>query len=119
MTGGQASQTTVPGQVTTTTPLGKEGPSLNIIPMIASIGSVAYCARGTTATLQEIIKLKKYISRAIDVQMNEGKYSFVEILSPCPSNWHMNLQQCQDRIMNDLVPNYFPLGEFKGGKENS
>ncbi len=115
MTGGQASQTTTPGQVTTTTPFGKDGPALNIIPMIASIDSVAYVARGTTASLSEIIKLKKYISRAIDVQMNEHKYAFVEVLSQCPSNWHMNLQQCQDRILNGLVPNYFPLGEFKGG----
>ncbi len=75
--------------MTTTTPKGNTEPPFNAIPAICSFPHVAYAARGTTVTAKEINKLKKYISKAIDVQMKERKYSIVEVLSPCPTNWHM------------------------------
>lgn len=112
MTGGQMGQTTLPGQITTTTPHGREGNPVNVLPMIATMDHVTYVARGTTASVPEIIKLKKYMSRAIDVQMNEHKFAIVEILTPCPTNWHMGTMQAANHVLKE-VTKYYPLGEFK------
>lgn len=113
MTGGQMAQTTLPGQITTTTPKGREGHPMNVLPMICTMDHVSYVARGTTASVVEINKLKRYMSKAIDMQMKENKFAIVEILTPCPTNWHMNTLQAADHVLNEVVK-YFPLGEFKG-----
>jgi 2-oxoglutarate ferredoxin oxidoreductase subunit beta len=81
--------------------------------MLCTIDQVAFVARGTTARLAEIVKLKTYISKAIDVQMKQNKYAFVEILSPCPTNWRKTFSEASDWIMNEVVKVY-PLGVFKG-----
>ncbi len=115
MTGGQTAPTTLTGQVTTTSPKGKEGKPFDIIPQMRALG-VDYCARGTTASLAEIRKLKKYITKAIDLQLQERKYAFVEILSPCPTNWHKSPLEANEYIMNNVIK-YLPLGEYDTSKE--
>lgn len=115
MTGGQAARTTLPGQITTTTPYGNPNVALDIMPMLSSLDRVGYLARGTTASAAEIAKLKGYISNAVDCQMNEHKYSLVEILCPCPTNWHKTLPESIDWIFDDAVK-HFPLGVFKSVK---
>lgn len=111
MTGGQTAPTTLPGQITTTSPHGREGKPFDIIPQLRAL-DVAYCARGTTASLSEIIKLKKYIAKAIDLQMKERQYAFVETLSPCPTNWHKGVMESNEWILNNTVK-YLPLGEYE------
>lgn len=113
MTGGQTAPTTLTNQVTTTATKGYSGKPINIIPQLLTMDHLAYVARGTTASVAEIRKLKKYISKAIDVQMTQNKYSFVEVLSPCPTNWHQTPLEACDWIL-DTVTKDFPLGEFKG-----
>lgn len=112
MTGGQSGPTTLPGQITTTAPLGSTAVPFNAIPVIASMEKAAFVARGTTASVPEIRKLKGYISRALDEQMLYGRYAFVEILCPCPTNWHMEPVAAAEHILADAVQ-VFPLGIFK------
>ena len=113
MTGGQMAPTTLHGQVTTTTTKGRADYPINAMPLIQSIDNVAFAARATVTSPAEIRKLKKYIEKAVDLQMNEGKYSFVEIVSPCPTNWHKSpVDSC--KWIDEEVTKVFPLGVFKG-----
>lgn len=112
MTGGQAAPTTLPGQITTTTTKGNHMPTFDAIPTLLTLDSVAYLARGTTASAVEIRKLKQYISRAVDVQMKEKKFAFVEVLGQCPTNWHKTPVQASEWILENMAKS-FMLGEFK------
>lgn len=112
MTGGQSAPTTLPGQITATAPYGSTAEPFNAMPHICLMQNVAYAARGTTASATEIRKLKAYISRAIDTQMLDKRYAFVEVLCPCPTNWHMSPCTARDHVLSEAVK-AFPLGEFK------
>lgn len=112
MTGGQSGPTTLPGQVTTTAPQGSTTPPFNAIPFIAAMEHAAFVARGSTASPGEVQKLRKYISRAIDEQMLYHRYAFVEVLCPCPTNWHMRPVDACEHILAEAVK-VFPLGIFK------
>lgn len=117
MTGGQMSATTMPGQITTTSPLGRNceetGMPMKFPEMIAnSFPSSAYVARGTVTTPANVNKLKGYIMNAFKAQLNNEGYSLVEVLSPCPTNWGLTPLQAIKRIDDELT-NYYPLGEFK------
>lgn len=116
MTGGQMSNTTMPGQKTTTTPYGRDcsitGSPIKFPELVADQFDVAYVARGTVTTPSNINKLKSYIKNALEAQLNGEGYSVVEVLSPCPTNWGMTALQAMDRIEKELIP-YYPLGEFK------
>lgn len=116
MTGGQMSNTTMPGQKTTTTPYGRDcsitGAPIKFPELITSQFDVAYAARGTVTNPANINKLKGYIKNALDAQIKGEGYSVVEVLSPCPTNWGMTALQAMDRIEEEIIP-YYPLGEFK------
>ncbi|WP_053364969.1 thiamine pyrophosphate-dependent enzyme [Bacillus sp. FJAT-27245] len=116
MTGGQMSNTTMPGQRTATTPAGRDcsvtGMPIKFPELVASQFNPAYVARGSVHTPVQINKLKSYIKNALKAQMNGEGYSVVEVLSPCPTNWGQSAQESMARIVEELVP-YFPLGELK------
>lgn len=116
MTGGQMSNTTMPGQKTTTTPLGRNcsvtGSPIKFPELVKNQFDVAYVARGAVNTPSNINKLKSYIKNALEAQLNGEGYSVVEVLSPCPTNWGMTPLQSMDRIEKEIIP-YYPLGEFK------
>jgi 2-oxoglutarate ferredoxin oxidoreductase subunit beta len=117
MTGGQMSATTMPGQKTTTSPLGRDcvttGMPMKFPEMVASsFPEVAYVARGAVTTPAHVNKLKGYIMNAFKAQMNKEGYSLVEVLSPCPTNWGMSPLDAFKRINEELI-DYYPLGELK------
>lgn len=116
MTGGQMSNTTMPGQKTTTTQYGRDcgmtGLPIKFPELVATQFNPAYVARGSIHTPAEINKTKKYIKKALEAQLNGDGYSLVEVLSPCPTNWGLSAPKAMDRIVKELIP-YFPLGEFK------
>ncbi|MDO5062748.1 MAG: thiamine pyrophosphate-dependent enzyme [Peptostreptococcaceae bacterium] len=115
MTGGQMSNTTMPGQITSTSPLGRDcqltGFPIKFPELVASNFNAAYVARGSVSSPKRINTLKGYIKKAIQAQLNGEGYSLVEVLSPCPSNWGTNAYDSMQRIENELIP-YFELGEF-------
>ena len=120
MTGGQASPCTLVGQKTTTSVNGKtveaSGMPVDIMRLLSQIDTVAYLARGSVHDASNILKTKKYIRKAFDAQMANTGYSCVEILSPCPTNWHMTPEQSVQRIA-EAVCAYYPLGEIQKGEE--
>lgn len=116
MTGGQMAPTTLPGQVTTSSPQGRDvllqGHPLRITEMLAMLPGVAYAVRRSTHSVAEIRKTKKAIKLAFLAQMEGLGLSIVEILSSCPTNWHMQPAEALDFIRDHMVP-VFPLGDFK------
>ena len=120
MTGGQMAPTTLEGQKTSTTPYGRNieltGSPLNIIKMMSTL-DVAYLARGSVTSNANILKTQKYIKKAFEAQANGAGYSFVEILSPCPTNWGMDPITALKHI-DSKVAEVYELGEFVVGGEH-
>ncbi len=94
MTGGQMAPTTLIKQKTTTTPKGREkashGYPLPVSELISALPSVAYVARSTVINAKEIMETKKHIRQSLINQIENIGFSFVEILSPCPTDWGMS-----------------------------
>ncbi|WP_291403584.1 thiamine pyrophosphate-dependent enzyme [Acidaminobacter sp.] len=117
MTGGQMSNTTMPGQKTTTSPEGRDctttGMPLRFPELVASqFDAAAYVARGSVSTPANINKTKTYIKKALEAQLSGEGYSVVEILSSCPTNWGMTAPDAMKHLDQAVTP-HFPLGEFK------
>lgn len=116
MTGGQGGPTTIMGQVTTTSPTGRNkeyyGYPIKIAEQIALCEGTAFSARGSLDTIVNIRKTKELIKKAFEVQIKGLGFGFVEILSACPTNWHMTPQESHERIRKELFPVY-PLGIYK------
>lgn len=115
MTGGQMSPSTLIGQKTTTSVDGRDvqkcGLPLKVADLLAQF-DVAYIARGSLHNVSEINKTKKYIRTAVKKQMNHEGYSYVEIMAPCPTNWHLSPVDAMKRIEKEVV-SYYPSGELR------
>jgi 2-oxoglutarate ferredoxin oxidoreductase subunit beta len=114
MTGGQMAPTTLIGQKTTSSPYGKSqekaGEPIDVVKLLGKI-DVAYLARGSVDSVANINKTKQYIKKAIEKQMNKEGFTFVEVLSPCPTNWNLSPIDSLKRI-KDVVSKQFEVGEF-------
>lgn len=112
MTGGQLGPTTLLGQVTTTSPTGRNrqyyGYPIKIAEHIALCDGTAFSARVSLDTVANIRKAKQAIKKAFEVQMNGLGFGFVEILSSCPTNWKMSPQKAHDRIREEMIPVFKP-----------
>lgn len=119
MTGGQMAPTTMLGQKTTTTPLGRkketEGGPIRVCEMISTLDGPFYIERVAVNSPQNIIKTKAAIKKAFEYQAAGKGYTFVEILSPCPINWKMSPVESLKYV--DEMMKYFPLGVFKDESE--
>ena len=87
---------------------------MNIIGLLSQFNP-AYLARGSVHDAAHILKTKQYIRNAFEKQMRGEGYTCVEIISPCPTNWHMTPQQASARIASEVLEVY-PLGEFVKGE---
>jgi len=116
MTGGQMAPTTLLGQKTATTPLGRDerlqGYPLKISELLAQLRGVKYVERVSVFSPAEIIKAKKAIKLAFENQINHVGFSLVEILSPCPTYWGMSPKKAMDWISQTMTKE-FPLGRIK------
>lgn len=114
-TGGQMAPTTLLGQVTTTSPGGRNSVShgypLHVAEMLATIKGVAYSARGAINNFANYQRTKKYVKSAFQKQIDGIGFSFVEILVACPVNWHMDPPKAMKRL-EEVIAEY-PLGEFR------
>jgi len=115
-TGGQMAPTTLLGQVTPTTPEGREagrhGYPLHLPELLATMRGVAYAARGALNSPANYQRTKRYLKSAFRKQVEDAGFSFVEILLACPVNWHLTPVAAMKRIEEEMIPE-FPLGEFK------
>ncbi|MBQ6214516.1 MAG: 2-oxoglutarate oxidoreductase [Oscillospiraceae bacterium] len=118
MTGGQMSPTTLVGQRTATSEKGRNseinGDPVNIMKLLSQFNT-AYLARGSVHDAANILKTKQYIRTAFELQMRGEGFTCVEVISPCPTNWHMTPDQAVERIANEVLEVY-PLGEFVKGE---
>ena len=120
MTGGQMSWTTMPGQITATSPAGRDvaktGFPIRVPEIIADFENIAYVARGSVHSVKEIHKLRRYVKNAVEAQLSGEGYSLVEILAPCPTNWGMDIEASINWMEKTVLP-YYKLGELKNRRE--
>ena len=120
MTGGQMAPTTLPGQVTQTTPYGRDvkvaGYPLRICEMLSNVDGVALAQRVTVDSVKNVRAAKKAIKKAFEYQMEGLGYTIIEVLSTCPTNWGMSPQAAIKRLQDEMIP-YYPLGVYKDIKE--
>ncbi|MCL2035152.1 MAG: thiamine pyrophosphate-dependent enzyme [Oscillospiraceae bacterium] len=116
MTGGQMAPTTLPGQVTQTTPYGRDieiaGSPIRVCEMLSTLDGVALAQRVAVNSVPNIRKAKAAIKKAFENQVNKRGFSIVEILSNCPTNWGMTPVESLAWIEEKLMP-YYPLGVYK------
>ncbi len=116
MTGGQMAPTTLPGQVTTSSPHGRDtvmtGHPMHIAEMMAQFEGTVYSVRRSLHDTRHIIQAKKAIRTAFEAQMKGLGFSLVELLSSCPTNWGMTPLDALGWVRDEMVPVY-PLGDFK------
>lgn len=116
MTGGQMAPTTLPGQVTTTSPYGrdvqKEGHPMRMAELLAMLGGTGYSARTAVDTPKRVIEAGRIIRKAFDMQVNRQGFAFVEVLGACPTNWGMSAMAANRRVSEEMM-SYFPLGVYK------
>lgn len=119
MTGGQMAPTTLIGQKTTTTPWGRrasnEGYPLHMAELLNTLEAPVFIERVALCDNKNIMRARKAIRRAIELQRDDKGFSFVEILSPCPTIWKMSPVEARDWVLNVLVP-AFPLGNLRDGR---
>jgi 2-oxoglutarate ferredoxin oxidoreductase subunit beta len=113
MTGGQLAPTTMPGQHTTTTPNGRNvndvGYPMRMAELISTLTTPAFVARGAVHTAAAIIQTKKLIKQAFQHQITGTCFSFVEVLSTCPTNWGLSPRESEHWLEQEMLP-YYTLG---------
>ncbi len=116
MTGGQMAPTTLPGQVTQTTPFGRDtelaGFPVRVCEMLSTLDGVALAQRVAVDSVAHIREAKKAIRKAFENQKEKKGFSIVEVLSTCPTNWGLTPIESLDRLRNECIP-YYPLGVYK------
>jgi len=115
MTGGQMAPTTLLSQKTTTSPFGRrsdvEGFPLRVCELLATSEGPTYIERVAVNNIKNIIKAKAAIKKAFQYQLQGKGFTFVEVLSMCPTNWKMSAAESLNFV--DKMMEYFPLGVFK------
>ena len=116
MTGGQMAPTTLPGQKTTTSPMGRNplehGNPIKICEMLSTLTGPAYIARTSVFNVKEIKNTKAAMVKAFKMQKDKRGFSLIEILSTCPTNFHLKPQDALDWI-KDVGVKAYPLGVYK------
>ncbi|HBB72227.1 MAG TPA: 2-oxoglutarate oxidoreductase, partial [Ruminococcus sp.] len=116
MTGGQMAPTTLPGQVTQTTPFGRDprlaGYPVRVSEMVATLSGTALAQRVAVDSVPHIREAKKAIRKAFENQKAGKGLSLVEVLSTCPTNWGLAPIDAIKRLQEEMIP-YYPLGVYK------
>ena len=116
MTGGQMAPTTLPGQKTTSSPLGRDvetqGFPLKMCEILSQMDGSAYVVRRSLHDVPNIRKAKKAIRTAFEVQRQGLGFSMVELLSSCSTNWGLTPAKALTWIEEHMIP-AFPLGDYK------
>ena len=117
MTAGQMAPTTLVGQVTMTSPYGRESDSqgypINVCELLATLDGPAYIERVAVNNVRNIIAAKRAIKKAFKVQKANLGFSIVEVLSTCSTNWGLSPIESMKWLEDNMMPRY-PLGVFKG-----
>ena len=120
MTGGQMAPTTLPGQITETTPYGRDvklaGYPIRVSDTLSTLTGACYVERVSVDTIPNILKAKKAIKIAFENQIAGKGFSMIEVLSICPTNWGLTPQESMKWLRDNMIP-YYPLGVKKNTTE--
>lgn len=120
MTGGQMAPTTLPGQITQTTPYGRDvataGFPVRVCEMLSTLSGVALAQRVSVDSVPNIKKAKEAIRKAFTAQVEKKGFSIVEVLSTCPTNWGLTPVEALDWLRDNMMP-YYPLGVYQDRTE--
>ncbi len=115
MTGGQMAPTTLPGQVTQTSPYGRDtktqGFPLRVSEMLATTSGAAYIERVAVDCVKNVNRAKKAIKKAFETQIAGKGFSLIEVVSTCPTNWGLAPQEAIKWLQENMLP-YYPLGVY-------
>ena len=116
MTGGQMAPTTLIGQKATTAPKGRTkeqaGMPIRMAEMLSTLDGCVYAERVCVTDIPHLNKAKKAIKKAFEKQMAGEGFTFVEVLSTCPTNWGMTALKANEWLKNEMAA-YYPLGVIK------
>ena len=116
MTGGQMAPTSLPGQVTQTSPYGRDvataGFPIKVSELLAALDGPAYIQRVAVNNVKNVKQAQKAIKKAFENQIQGKGFSLIEVVSSCPTNWGMTPQQALDWVEEKMIP-YYPLGVYK------
>jgi len=119
MTGGQMAPTTLVGQRSTTSPWGRrpvnEGFPLHMCEMLSSLEAPVYIERVALSDNKNIMKARRAVRKALELQRAGAGFTFVEILSPCPTIWGKDPIDARKWVAEKMIPN-FPLNVFRDRK---
>ena len=116
MTGGQMAPTSLPGQVTQTSPYGRDvnlcGYPVKICEMLSQVDGATYLERVAVNNVKNVRNAKKAIKKAFQYQVEGKGFSLIEVISSCPTNWGLTPQAALDWVEEKMIP-YYPLGVYK------
>ena len=116
MTGGQMAPTSLPGQVTQTSPYGRDvtqcGFPIKVCELLSELDGPEYLERVAATDVKNINNAKRAIKKAFQNQIDGKGFSLVEVLSTCPTNWGMTPQRAMKWVEDKMMP-YYPLGCYK------
>ncbi|HPH47886.1 MAG TPA: thiamine pyrophosphate-dependent enzyme, partial [Methanothrix sp.] len=116
MTGGQMAPTTLVGEVTSTTPAGRDpkeqGYPLHISEILDTLKAPVYIERVSLSDIEHIRKARRAVRKALEIQKDKKGYAFVELLSPCPTILRMNVQGIT-KFLNEQMEKEYPLKKFR------
>ena len=116
MTGGQMAPTTLIGQKTTTSPLGRDakanGHPIRVSEMLATLDGPALIERVSVHDVKHVLAAGKAIKKAFKYQIEGKGFSMIEVLSTCPTNWGQTPVEALKWLESSMIPQY-PLGVYK------
>ncbi|MDD6981265.1 MAG: thiamine pyrophosphate-dependent enzyme [Clostridia bacterium] len=116
MTGGQMAPTSLPGQVTQTSPYGRDvqtvGYPIRVSEMLAALDGPYYIERVAVNSVKHVRDAKKAIRHAFENQVAGKGFSLIEVVSSCPTNWGMTPEKALAWVDEKMIP-YYPLGVYK------
>ncbi len=116
MTGGQMAPTTLPGQVTQTSPYGRDvetvGYPVKVCEMLSQLDGATYLERVAVNNVKNVRNAKKAIKKAFQNQIEGKGFSLVEVVSTCPTNWGLAPDKALVWLEENMLP-YYPLGVYK------
>ena len=116
MTGGQMAPTSLPGQVTQTSPYGRDvntvGYPVRVAELLATLEGPQYIERVAVNNVKNVRRAEKAIKKAFQNQIEGKGFSLVEVVAACPTNWKMKPVDANKWVDDAMIP-YYPLGVFK------
>ncbi len=116
MTGGQMAPTTLPGQVTQTSPYGRQvesvGYPVKVCELLSNVTGAAYLERVAVNDVKNVKNAARAIKKAFQYQLEGKGFSLIEVLSTCPTNWGLTPDKALEWLKDNMMP-YYPLGVYK------